>query len=140
MRRFTAIGLGLVLSVMLVAVTAAAPPPKFFHLLRIGIQNIHLDDTFVSGGGLDEMKALVETGSLDPRCLATLSEANFVGGVGITMLFCNPRQIERDGRLMNGLAVRIFFTGAVQPGATVDVNYYQERMRTNPAPIPCGEC
>jgi hypothetical protein len=141
LNRLLAVGLGLVLSISTVAVVAAAAPTLATAIPSIGIQNVQLNGDFVPPANPDEMAAFVETGSLDSRCLATLAEANFAGGVGIKMLFCNPRQIERDGRLMSGLALRIFFDGDAPEDVIVHVNYYQERMRTNPAPIPCnGDC
>ncbi len=141
MRRFIALGLGLVLSVLLVAVAVAAAPKLATSIPSIGIQNIHLDKEFVWSERPTEMSAFIETGSLNPRCLATFSETNFAEQVSAKTLYCNPRQITRDGRPMNGLAVRIFFDESVPTGFTLDVNYYQEGMRTNPAPIPCdGDC
>ena len=139
MHRFSAVGLGLVLSIASVAVVAAAAPTLATAIPTIGIQTIQLNDDFVPTTNPDEMAAFVETGSLDARCLATLSESNVADLV--KTLWCAPRQIERDGRLMNGLFVHIFFNASIPEGATVDVNYYQERMRTNPVAIPCnGAC
>jgi hypothetical protein len=141
LHRLLAVGLGLVLSTATVAVVAAAAPTLATAIPAIGIQNVQLNEDFVWSGAPAEMAAFIETGSLDSRCLATLAEANFAGGVGIKMLFCNPRQIERDGRLMNGLALRVFLDADAPGDVIVHVNYYQERMRTNPAPIPCdGDC
>ena len=139
MDRASAIGLGLVLPVVLVAVATAAQPTLSTAIPSIGIQNVHLDGDFVWSDVPNEMAAFVETGSLDPRCLATFSETNVAGVV--KTLYCAPRQIERDGRTMSGIFLHVFFDGEVPEGATVDVNYYQEHMRTNPAPIPCdGDC
>ena len=138
MRRFgvvTAILLSLALAS---TVMAAGGPGKLFALPVIGIQTVALDEGHLEaseGDGRSVIAAFIETGSLDSRCLATLSEANIAGIV--KELYCAPRQVAAEGRLMNGLFLHIFLDTEAPEDMHLVVNYYQERMVTNPAPIPC---
>jgi hypothetical protein len=139
MRRFAALTLGALLALNLVATTAAAPPPRLLALPVIGIQTIGVDGSFLDaqeGEGRTVISAFVETGSLDSRCLATLSETNIAGM--IKELYCAPRQVVGpDGRTQNGLFLHIFLNGEAPEDVGIVLNYYQERMVTNPQPIPC---
>ena len=56
-------------------------------------------------------------------------------------MYCAPRQIERDGRLMNGIFLHVFLDEAPPAGSIVVLNYYQEHLITGGTAIPCdGSC
>jgi hypothetical protein len=135
MRRL--IGLALALSLVVAAVPSAAGAGKPVALPAIGIQTVELTTAFVAESG-SEFSGFVETGSLDARCLISLSETTIAGIV--RSAYCAPRQIAADdGRLMNGLFLHVFADQAIPADGVVVVNYYQERMATNPTTaIPCG--
>lgn len=139
MRRSLGIAVGMLLALNLVASAAAAPPPKLIAIPVIGIQTVEVDESFLDapeGEGRSVVSAFVETGSLNGHCLATLSETNIAGMV--KELYCAPRQVVGpDGRTQNGLFLHIFLDAEAPEGMAIVLNYYQERMVTNPAPIPC---
>jgi hypothetical protein len=138
MRRL--IGLGLAISLVVAAVPQVAGAGRPIAIAAIGIQTVELTAEFVAESGY-EFSGFVETGSLDSRCLISLSETNIAGIV--RSVYCAPRQIAADdGRLMNGLFMHVFADEAIPADSVVVVNFYQERMATNPATaIPCdGRC
>lgn len=137
MRRTLGLGLALALTISLAGVTAAAGrPSRPIAIPQIGIQTVELTGDFVPAAGTWELSGFVETGSLDGHCLVSLQETTIAGIV--RSVYCAPRQIERDGRLMNGIFIHVFLDAEAPPETYVSVNYYQEQMVTNPAAIPCG--
>ena len=115
------------------AAGGTAPP-----FASIGIETVQLNGTHLSPSNPNEMRAFVETGSVDSHCLATLSEANFAGDVGISMLFCAPRApIHADGFQRQGILLSVFFDGVPDEDVVLAVNLYQEHARFYEAPVLC---
>lgn len=140
MRRLMGVALAALLTLNLTAtVLAAGGPARFLAIPVLGIQTVGLDESFLDGAEGDQRRvfsAFVETGSLDGRCLATLSEANIAGIV--KELYCAPRQVVGpDGRTMNGLFLHVFLNEEAPQGAGLVLNFYQERMVSSSSPIPC---
>jgi hypothetical protein len=136
MRRI--IGLGLALVVVLAAVPGVSGAGKPVALAAIGIQSADLRADVV-GAESRAFVAFIETGSLDTHCLASLSETNIPGIV--RSVYCAPRQIQGDGRLMNGLFVLVLADDVIPADAFVVVNFYQEHMVASSSPYPCdGLC
>jgi hypothetical protein len=136
MRRF--IGLALALSLVLAAVPSVSLAGKPVAIAAIGIQTVELRADVVGADSLT-FSAFVETGSLDSHCLVSLSETNIAGIV--RSVYCAPRQIQGDGRLMNGLFLHVFTDDVIPADGLVVVNFYQERMVASSSPYPCdGIC
>jgi hypothetical protein len=55
-------------------------------------------------------------------------------------LYCAHHQIERDGRLMDGVFLHVFLDQTPPENLSLSINFYQEQMKRNPVAIPCGEC
>jgi len=136
MRRIT--GLGLALLLVLAAVPGVSGAGKPVAIAAIGIQSADLRADVV-GAESRAFVAFVETGSLDAHCLASLSETNIPGIV--RSVYCAPRQIEGDGRLMNGLFLLVLADDVIPADSFVVVNFYQEHMVASSSPYPCdGLC
>jgi hypothetical protein len=136
MRRL--IGLALAFSLVVAAVPTVSGAGRPVAIAAIGVQTAELRANVVAADSLT-FSAFVETGSLDPHCLVSLSETNIAGIV--RSVYCAPRQIQGDGRLMNGLFLHVFNDDVIPADAVVVVNYYQERMVSSSSPYPCdGLC
>jgi hypothetical protein len=136
MRRL--LGLGLALALVLAAVPGASGAGKPLAIYAIGIQTAELNADFAEPGN-NVLAGFVETGSLEPACLVSLSYTNVAAY--IRAIQCAPWQIERDGRLMNGVFLRVTVDAGLPDDAALVLNYYQEHLVTAPGPIPCdGDC
>jgi hypothetical protein len=96
--------------------------------IPIGAAYITFGDAEVASDGVD-VRAFIQTGSLDTNCLTTLAESNFaIPGLSV---FCAPREFHGQ----QGVLFSVFSPQPFPTGLILTATVYQEHARAYGSPV-----
>ena len=120
------------LAVTLAGIRAQSVSPSH-PSIPIGTAYIALNSSHVNPSEGSVIRAFVPTGSVSPKCLATLGDSNFAQAGNV--IYCVPRQPSGLGM---GVVAVIFFPGMPPNDLVANITLFQEGALRYGTPVLCN--
>ncbi|PYT56815.1 MAG: hypothetical protein DMG35_21395 [Acidobacteria bacterium] len=101
--------------------------------IPIGAAYIALNSSHVNPSESSVIRAFVPTGSVNPKCLATLGDSNFAQAGNV--IYCVPREPSGLGK---GVVAVIFFPGIPPNDLVANITIFQEGALHYGTPVLCN--